>query len=229
MHETPSIRIVPSILSSDFSRLGEQVAAVEAAGADWIHVDVMDGRFVPPITFGSLVVAAFRRLTKLPLDVHLMVERPERQLEAFAEAGATILTVHVEVCPHLHRVLQQIRDLGCRPGVCLNPATPPSAIKEVLGEIDQVMVMAVNPGWGGQKFIPSTFDKMRRLRAMLDERGLAVDIEVDGGVSAETAPRCVEAGARVLVAGSALFNDRAPVAENMQALRRSLVSAGPTV
>jgi ribulose-phosphate 3-epimerase len=223
------IKIAPSFLTADFSRLGEEVRAAEAAGADYLHLDVMDGHFVPPITFGSLVVAAFRRLTKLPLDVHLMVERPERQLEAFAEAGATILTIHVEVCPHLHRVLQQIRDLGCRPGVCLNPATPLSAVEEVLGEVDQVMVMAVNPGWGGQKFIPSTLDKIRRLRAMLDERGLAVDIEVDGGVSVETAPRCVEAGARVLVAGSAIFNDRASVAENMQALRRGLVSAGPTV
>jgi ribulose-phosphate 3-epimerase len=158
-----------------------------------------------------------------------MVERPERHLEAFAEAGATILSVHVEVCPHLHRVLQQIRDLGCRAGVCLNPATPPSAVEEVLGEVDQVMVMGVNPGWGGQTFIPSTLSKMRRLRAMLDERALGVDVEVDGGVSVETAPRCVEAGARVLVAGSAVFNDRASVAENMQALRQSLVKAGLTV
>jgi ribulose-phosphate 3-epimerase len=223
------IKIAPSFLTADFSRLGEEVRAAEAAGADYLHLDVMDGHFVPPITFGPLVVATFRRLTKLPLDVHLMVERPERQLEAFAEAGATILTVHVEVCPNLHRVLQQIRDLGCRPGVCLNPATPLSAVEEVLGDVDQVMVMAVNPGWGGQKFIPSTLDKMRRLRAMLDERGLAVDIEVDGGVNVETAPRCVEAGARVLVAGSAVFNNRASVAENMQALRQGLGKAGPTV
>jgi ribulose-phosphate 3-epimerase len=223
------IKIAPSFLTADFSRLGEEVRAAEAAGADYLHLDVMDGHFVPPITFGPLVVATFRRLTKLPLDVHLMVERPERQLEAFAEAGATILTVHVEVCPNLHRVLQQIRDLGCRPGVCLNPATPLSAVKEVLGDVDQVMVMTVNPGWGGQKFITSPLDKMRRLRAMLDERGLAVDIEVDGGVNVETAPRCVEAGARVLVAGSAVFNDRASVAENMQALRQGLGKAGPTV
>ena len=223
------IKIAPSFLTADFSRLGEEVRAAEAAGADYLHLDVMDGRFVPPITFGSLVVAAVRRLSSLPLDVHLMVEQPERHLEAFAEAGATIISVHAEVCPHLHRVIQQIRDLGCRPGVCLNPATPPSAVDEVLGDVDQVMVMGVNPGWGGQAFIPSTLDKMRRLRATLDERGLAADLEVDGGVSVATAPRCVEAGARVLVAGSSVFNDRASVAENMQALRQSLVKAGLTV
>lgn len=223
------IKIAPSFLTADFARLGEEVRAAEAAGADYLHMDVMDGRFVPPITFGPLVVAAVRRLTSRPLDVHLMVEQPERHLQAFAEAGASILSVHVEVCPHLHRVLQQIRDLGCRPGVCLNPATPPSAVDEVLGDVDQVMVMGVNPGWGGQAFIPSTLDKMRRLRATLDERGLAADLEVDGGVSVATAPRCVEAGARVLVAGSAVFNDRASVAENMQALRQSLVKAGLTV
>jgi ribulose-phosphate 3-epimerase len=223
------VKIAPSFLTADFSRLGEEVRAAEAAGADYLHLDVMDGRFVPPITFGTLVVAAVRRLSSLPLDVHLMVERPERQVEAFAEAGASILSVHVEVCPHLHRVLQQIRDLGCRVGVCLNPATPLSAAEEVLDEVDQVMVMGVNPGWGGQAFIPSSLDKMRRLRALLDERAPAVDIEVDGGVNVETAPRCVEAGARVLVAGSAVFNDRASVAENMQALRQSLVKAGLTV
>jgi ribulose-phosphate 3-epimerase len=222
------IKIAPSFLTADFARLGEEVRAAEAAGADYLHMDVMDGHFVPPLTFGSLVVAAVRRLTALPLDVHLMVERPERHLEAFAQAGATIISVHVEVCPHLHRVLQQIRDLGCRPGVCLNPATPLSAVEEVLGEVDQVMVMGVNPGWGGQAFIPSTLGKMRRLRAALDEQALPADIEVDGGVNVETAPRCVEAGARVLVAGSAVFNDRASVAENMHALRQSLVRAGLT-
>jgi ribulose-phosphate 3-epimerase len=216
------VKIAPSFLTADFSRLGEEVRAAEAAGADYLHMDVMDGRFVPPITFGPLVVAAVRRLSGLPLDVHLMIVEPERHLEAFAKAGASIISVHVEVCPHLHRVLQQIRDLGCRPGVCINPATPPSAIDEVLGDVDQVMVMGVNPGWGGQAFIPSTLDKMRRLRATLDERGLAADLEVDGGVSVATAPRCVGAGARVLVAGSAVFNDRASVAETMQALRQSI-------
>lgn len=223
------VKIAPSFLTADFSRLGEEVRAAEAAGADYLHLDVMDGQFVPPITFGTLVVAAVRRLSSLPLDVHLMVEQPERQLQAFAEAGASILSVHVEVCPHLHGVLQEIRNLGCRVGVCLNPATPLSAVEEVLDEVDQVMVMGVNPGWGGQTFIPSSLGKMRRLRALLDERAPAVDVEVDGGVNGETAPRCVEAGARVLVAGSAVFNDRASVAENMQALRQSLIKADPTV
>jgi ribulose-phosphate 3-epimerase len=216
------IKIAPSFLTADLSRLGEEVRAAEAAGADYLHLDVMDGHFVPPITFGPLVVATFRRLTKLPLDVHLMVEQPERQLEAFAEAGATIITVHVEVCPHLHRVRQPIHDLGCRPGVCLNPATPLSAIKEVLGEVDQVMVMGVNPGWGGQKFIPSTLRKIRQLHTMLEAHALTADIEIDGGVNVETAPRCVEAGAGVLVAGSAVFNDRASVAENMEALHGAI-------
>jgi ribulose-phosphate 3-epimerase len=222
------IKIAPSFLTADLSRLGDEVRAVEAAGADYLHLDVMDGHFVPPITFGAVVVATIRRLAGIPLDVHLMVERPERHLEAFAGAGATLLTVHVETCPHLHRTLQQIRDLGCRPGVSLNPGTPPSAIQEVLGEVELVTVMGVNPGWGGQTFIPSTLDKIRRLRAMLDERGLAAEIEVDGGISVETAPRCVEAGARVLVAGSSVFNDRASVAENMRALRQSLIKAGLT-
>jgi ribulose-phosphate 3-epimerase len=223
------IKIAPSFLTADLSRLGDEVRAVEAAGADYLHLDVMDGRFVPPITFGALVVAAVRRLTALPLDVHLMVERPERHLEAFAEAGATLLSVHVEACPHLHRTLQQVRDLGCRPGVALNPATPLSHIEELLGDVDLILVMGVNPGWGGQRFIPSTLDKIRRLRAMLDERGLGAEIEMDGGISVETAPMCVEAGARVLVAGSSVFNDRASVAENMQALRQSLASAGLAV
>ena len=228
-----SVKIAPSFLTADLSRLGDEVRAVEAAGADYLHLDVMDGRFVPPITFGALVVATIRRLTSLPLDVHLMVERPERHVEAFAEAGAqtgaTLLSVHVEACPHLHRTLQQIRDLGCQPGVALNPATPLSAIEEVLADVDLILVMGVNPGWGGQKFIPSTLDKIRRLRTMLDERGLGAEIETDGGISVETAPMCVEAGARVLVAGSSVFNARASVAENMQALRHTLAMAGLTV
>jgi ribulose-phosphate 3-epimerase len=224
-----AVKIAPSLLTADFARLGEQLREAEAAGADYIHLDIMDGHFVPPITFGPLVVAAARRATSLPLDVHLMVERPERQLQAFAEAGASILSVHVEACPHLHRTLQQIKELGCRAGVCLNPGTPPSALEEVLGEVDQVMVMGVNPGWGGQEFIPSTLDKLRRVRAMLDELSLTADIEVDGGVKIENVVSCVEAGARVLVAGSAVFNDRASVAESMRALRESLARAGPAV
>jgi ribulose-phosphate 3-epimerase len=222
------IKIAPSFLTADLSRLGEEVRAVEVAGADYLHLDVMDGHFVPPITFGALIVETIRRLTPLPLDVHLMVERPERHLEAFAEAGATLLSVHVETCPHLHRTLQQIRDLGCRPAVALNPGTSLSAIEEVLADVDLILVMSVNPGWGGQKFIPGALDKIRRLRAVLDERGLGAEIEVDGGVHVDTAPLCVEAGARVLVAGSSVFNERASAAENIRALRESLIKAGLT-
>lgn len=221
-----TVKIAPSFLTADIGRLAEEARAVEAAGADYLHIDVMDGRFVPPITFGPLVVEALRKASSLPLDVHLMVEQPERQLEAFAQAGGDILNVHVEACPHLHRVLQQIKSLGRRAGVCLNPATPLAAIETVLEEVDQVMVMAVNPGWGGQAFIPSTLPKVRELRSMLDKRGIAPEIEIDGGVKVGNAASCVEAGARVLVAGSSVFNDQASVADNMQALRQALHSAG---
>jgi ribulose-phosphate 3-epimerase len=220
------VKIAPSFLTADFSRLGEQVREAEAAGADYIHLDVMDGHFVPPITFGPLLVAAVKRVTSLPLDVHLMVERPERHVEAFAKAGSTILSVHVEACPHLDPLLQQIRQLGCKAGVSLNPATPPSALDEVLEGVEQVIVMGVNPGWGGQEFMRGTLDKVRSLRAILDERGLKADIEVDGGVKADNAALCVEAGTTVLVAGSAIFNDKATVAENMRAFRESLTRAG---
>ncbi len=218
------IKIAPSFLTADLARLGEEARAVEEAGADYLHLDVMDGRFVSPITFGATLVEAVRKVTRLPLDVHLMIEQPERQLEAFAQAGAHILNVHVEACPHIHRVLGQIKELGCRAGVCLNPGTPLSAIEEVLEESDQVMVMGVNPGWGGQAFIPGTLPKVRRLRALLDERGLSPDIEIDGGVKVGNAAACAEAGARVLVAGSAVFNDEASVAENMRALRDVLAA-----
>jgi ribulose-phosphate 3-epimerase len=198
--------IAPSILSADFGRLAEEVKALEAAGADWVHVDVMDGRFVPNITIGPLVVEAVRRATKLPLDVHLMIVEPEKYIGDFAKAGATTITVHQETCPHLHRTLQQIRAAGARPSVVLNPSTPLVTIEEVLGEVDQVLLMSVNPGFGGQAFIPATVEKVRRLRAMLDERGLAkVDIEVDGGINPETAKAVVTAGANVLVAGNAIF------------------------
>jgi ribulose-phosphate 3-epimerase len=198
------------------------VRAAEAAGADYLHLDVMDGRFVPPITFGALVVEAVRKVTRLPLDVHLMIEQPERHLEAFAQAGSDILNVHVEACPDLQQVLQQIKTLGRRAGVCLNPDTPISAIEEVLGEADQIMVMGVNPGWGGQPLQPGTLPKVRTLRALLAERGLSPDIEIDGGVKVGNAAACAEAGACVLVAGSAVFNDEASVAENMRALREAL-------
>jgi ribulose-phosphate 3-epimerase len=199
------VLVSPSLLSADFGRLAEEVRAVEAAGADWVHVDVMDGRFVPNLTLGPVVVQAIKRVATRPLDVHLMMVEPERYIDAFAEAGADLLTVHVETCPHLHRTLQQIRQAGARPAVVLNPATPLSAVEEVLGEVEMVLLMSVNPGFGGQRFIEGTVEKVRRLRAMLDARGLSAEIEVDGGINAETARRVVEAGATVLVAGSYVF------------------------
>ncbi len=219
------IKIAPSILTADFLRLGEQMREAEQASADYLHLDVMDGRFVPPITFGELVVEAIRGMTSLPLDIHLMIERPEDHVESFVRAGGDIINVHVEATAHPHRTLQGIRALGRRAGICLNPGTPAEAVAELLGDVDQVMVMAVNPGWGGQKFIPSALPKIRRLRQMMAERGLDADIEVDGGVKAGNAASCVEAGARVLVAGSAVFNAEATVAENMRALRRAIEAA----
>jgi ribulose-phosphate 3-epimerase len=198
--------------------LGEEVRAVEAAGADWIHVDVMDGRFVPNITLGPVIVQAIKRVATKPLDVHLMIVEPERYIEAFAKAGADVLTVHVEASPHLHRTLQQIRQAGAKPAVVLNPSTPLSAIEEVLGDVEMVLVMSVNPGFGGQGFIEASVDKVRRLRAMLDARGLSTHIEVDGGINAETAKRVVEAGASVLVAGSHVFGAK-DYAQAIQSLR----------
>ncbi len=199
--------IAPSILSADFGRLAEEVKAIEKAGADYVHVDVMDGRFVPNLTIGPVVVAAVKKATSLPLDVHLMIVEPEKYIADFAKAGAATLTVHQETCPHLHRTLQQIRAAGMRPSVVLNPSTPLSAIEEVLEDVDQVLLMSVNPGFGGQAFIPQSVDKVRRLRAMLDAKGLhQVDIEVDGGINADTAKQVVAAGANVLVAGNAIFN-----------------------
>jgi ribulose-phosphate 3-epimerase len=198
-------RIAPSILSADFGRLAEEVRAVAEAGADWIHVDVMDGRFVPNLTIGPPVVKALRRVTDLPLDVHLMIVEPERYVGAFAEAGADVITVHAEACPHLHRVLQQIRALGKRAGVSLNPHTPASVLEHVLAELDLILVMSVNPGFGGQSFIPAVLPKITRLREMIDASGAAIDLEVDGGIRAGTARQVVEAGADVLVAGSAVF------------------------
>ena len=216
------VKIAPSILAADFARLGEQVAEAEAAGADYIHIDVMDGHFVPNITVGPLVVEAVRRATKLPLDVHLMIEAPERYSARFAEAGADIITVHVEACPHLHRLVQQIKGLGVKAGVSLNPATPLSSLEEILGDVDLVLVMTVNPGFGGQEFIAGTLSKIRRLRKMLDERGLQCELEVDGGINAETAPQAVAAGANVLVAGEAIFGAEEGIAEAMRRIRESI-------
>ncbi len=200
-----TVKIAPSILASDFARLGEQVAEAEAAGADYIHVDVMDGHFVPNITVGPPVVKAVRRVTRLPLDVHLMIESPERYLDDFAAAGANNLTVHVETCPHLHRTIQHIKELGCRAGVTLNPSMPVSSLEEILFYVDLVLVMTVNPGFGGQTFIDSMLPKIQRVRNMLDEIGSQAELEVDGGIDVETAPLVVGAGANVLVAGSAVF------------------------
>lgn len=199
------VKIAPSILAADFARLGAEVADAQAAGADYIHVDVMDGHFVPNLTMGPHVVRAVRRVTDLPLDVHLMMEAPERLLEAFCHAGASILTVHVETCPNLHRTVQQIKELGCRAGVTLNPATPAVSLSEIVPYVDLVLVMTVNPGFGGQEFIKGILPKIRQVRAMLDAHNAEAELEVDGGIGPDTAARVVEAGARVLVAGSAIF------------------------
>lgn len=211
------VKLAPSILSADFARLGEQV--VEAAGADYIHVDVMDGQFVPGITIGDGVVRAIRPHTTLPLDVHLMVHSPERQIESFAQAGADIISVHVEACTHLHRVVTRIKDLNVRAGVALNPATSLDAVTEILPFVDLVIIMTVNPGFGGQSLIPEMMDKIARLRKLLDERGLKAELEVDGGINADLAPVVVRAGARVLVAGAAIFNAQETVSQAIKRIR----------
>jgi ribulose-phosphate 3-epimerase len=202
------IRIAPSLLSADFGRLAEEVRAVEAAGADVIHVDVMDGRFVPNITVGPLVVQAVRRVTRLPIDAHLMIVEPERYVEAFAKAGADLVSVHAEASPHLHRTLQAIRAAGAKPAVALNPSTGLEAVEYVLGDCAMVLLMTVNPGFGGQSYVEAVTEKVRRLRAMADARGQALDIEVDGGVRPDTAARAAAAGANVLVAGTAVFGQK---------------------
>jgi ribulose-phosphate 3-epimerase len=219
-----AIKLAPSILTADVGRLTEQVQEAAAGGADYIHLDVMDGRFVPVITLGPLFVAAVRKAVDITLDVHLMIEHPEQHLQAFRDAGGDIINVHVEACTHLHSVLGEIRRLGARAGVCLNPGTSLSAIEEALGDCDQVMVMGVNPGWGGQAFIESALGKVERLNAEGKDRGLSFEIEVDGGINLTTAPRCAAAGANVLVCGSSVYNDRASVAENLAALRKALGS-----
>jgi ribulose-phosphate 3-epimerase len=210
--------IAPSILSADLTRLGDEIARCEAGGADWIHVDVMDGRFVPNLTFGAKVIETVRRLTSLPIDVHLMVVEPERYFEDFSEAGATGLTIHPEVSPHLHRQLTRIRELGCAAGAAINPSTPLAAVSEVVAELDLLLVMSVNPGFGGQQFIPASVDKVRRARAMLDAAGSEAWLQVDGGISRETVADVWQAGADAFVAGQSIFAAADPAAE-IEALR----------
>jgi ribulose-phosphate 3-epimerase len=200
------VKIAPSILSADFSKLGKEITDVEQGGADLIHVDVMDGHFVPNITIGPLVVDAIRPITELPLDVHLMIENPDQYVEAFAKAGADYITVHVEACRHLHRTIHQIKELGVKAGVVLNPATPVESILPIIDDVDMVLLMTVNPGYGGQKFIHSVLPKIRQVKDLALSRNLDLEIEVDGGVNEETANLCIEAGASVLVAGSAVYN-----------------------
>jgi ribulose-phosphate 3-epimerase len=206
-------RIAPSILSADFSKLGEEIAMCEAGGADWIHVDVMDGCFVPNLTYGAKVIETVRKLTDLPLDVHLMVVQPEKYFADFVAAGASGLTIHAEAAPHLHRQLEHIRELGCRAGVALNPATPLNAVCEVVPKLDLLLVMTVNPGFGGQKFIEYSIDKIRRARLMLDEADSGAALEVDGGINRDTIERVWRAGADTFVAGNAIFAAKDPRAE----------------
>lgn len=216
------VAIEASVLSADFARLGEQAREAEVAGVEGIQVDVMDGRFVPNITFGPGVVRALRKQVRLTVDVHLMIVEPERYLEEFAEAGADRLLVHQEACTHLHRALQTIRELGREAGVAINPGTPLSVVEEALDMADIIQVMTVNPGFGGQEFIHTQLDKIRRLRQILDDRGFSTPIAVDGGIDTITAPQVVSAGATVLVAGSSIYNDKASVAQNVAALRASI-------
>ena len=216
----PTVQIAPSILTADFGRLADEVKAAELGGADLLHLDVMDGRFVPNITFGGVLVDALRKVTRLPFDIHLMCVEPERLIEQYAETADTI-NVHIEVSPHINRTLDTIRRMGKRAGVCINPGTPVAAIEESLQDADQVMVMTINPGWGGQQMIPVQLEKVARIRKLIDAGGYPIDIEVDGGVKTTNIAACVHAGANVLVCGSSVYNDRKPVAENIAELRRA--------
>ena len=215
------IKIAPSILAANFAKLGEEVKEVEAAGAQLIHIDVMDGHFVPNISFGAIVLDAIRPLTNLPLDVHLMIENPDQYIEQFAKAGADYITVHVETCKHLHRTIQLIRSFGVKPGVVLNPHTPIDSIQHVLEDIDMVLFMTVNPGFGGQKFISSVVSKVEALSTIIKERNLAIEIEIDGGITAETIVPCAKAGATIFVAGSAIYNK-----EDRTAALQEILAAG---
>ena len=217
-----TVKIFPSILSADFRSLGQQVQEVECAGADGIHLDVMDGRFVPNITIGPFIVEAVRKATTLPLDVHLMIVEPERYIDDFAKAGADSISVHQEACPHLHRTIQQIKDCGKKAGVVLNPSTPLVTLEEIINEVDQVLLMSVNPGFGGQSFIEASVDKMQRLRRLCDVRSAHAELEIDGGIDPQTAPRVVNVGATMLVAGSAVFHAQGGPGEGVRKLRESV-------
>lgn len=217
-----TIHIAPSILAADFTRLGEQIRTADSAGANWLHIDIMDGRFVPNMSMGINVVEAAKRSTDMPLDVHLMIVEPDHLLSAFAQAGATHINVHVEACRHLNGTLRTIKDLGCRAGVALNPHTPPVMISEVLHLVDVILVLTVNPGFGGQSFLTESLSKIRKLREMCNATGRDIDITVDGGVNLNTAAQCVEAGANVLVAGSAIFTSKHSVADGIERLRKSI-------
>ncbi len=216
--------LAPSILSADFTRLGEELAACESAGADWIHIDVMDGHFVPNITMGPFIVEACKRVTKLPLDVHLMIEKPERHIEAFAKAGASNITVHIEACPHIHRTIQHIQSLGCTAGVALNPGTPSAAIDAVAGDADLILVMSVNPGYSGQKFISSAVAKVKEVCKKLDALKSSARIEVDGGIDVDTLPKMKKAGADVFIAATAIFKHPKGTKAGIQSLQAKLRS-----
>jgi len=216
------IKLAPSILSADFARLGEQVAEATKAGADYIHVDVMDGHFVPNITIGAPVVASLRSWTDLPLDVHLMIEHPEQYISDLVNSGANIITVHVEACPHLHRIIQSIKEAQVKTGVALNPATPLSSVEEIISHVDLILLMSVNPGFGGQVFIPETLEKVARLRRMLDDKDLNAELEVDGGITIDNAPNLVKAGASVLAIGNSVFKAKVGINQALQNIREAV-------
>jgi ribulose-phosphate 3-epimerase len=217
-----TIIIAPSILSADLNHLANEIIQTEKAGADWIHVDVMDGQFVPNISFGPNIVKAVRRVTNLPIDVHLMIVEPERHLQAFADAGTNHITVHFETCPHIHRTLQSIKDMGMSPGIVINPGTPVSTLTELTHDFDSVLIMTVNPGFGGQKFIETMYDKIRRTKALLEQTGSKAHIQVDGGISSKTIKACFDAGATNFIAGSAIYNHKEGIAAGIKALRDAL-------
>ncbi len=217
-----AVIIAPSVLAADINHLGDQVQEVVAAGADWIHVDVMDGSFVPNISFGPNIVKAVRRVTSLPIDVHLMIDYPERHLKAFADAGTNHITVHYETCPHIHRTLQSIRELGMAPGIVINPGTPVGTLRELTHDFEKVLIMTVNPGFGGQAFIPSMLDKIRRTRALLQETGSSAQIQVDGGIDKDTIKACFQAGATNFVVGTAIFKHENGIPAGIQVLRDAL-------